>query len=145
MLAIGRTHYPEIRFALSSITRHGLADGSCRGALSRSSLIHLPPRRLHDRSMGNLRCARAGTGMLSVAAAVGADDFPDAVMDGGGRTDMLRPAPFCTVTVSLYRPASTRGTGGSGPLAGADSQHGVLVGEYDGLDAVAGAEFGHDA
>jgi ubiquinone/menaquinone biosynthesis C-methylase UbiE len=46
MLAIGRTHYPEIRFALSSITRLGLADGSCRGALSRSSLIHLPPRLL---------------------------------------------------------------------------------------------------
>jgi SAM-dependent methyltransferase len=46
MLAIGRTHYPEVRFALSSITRLGLADGSCRGVLSRSSVIHLPPRLL---------------------------------------------------------------------------------------------------
>jgi ubiquinone/menaquinone biosynthesis C-methylase UbiE len=43
MLAIGRTRYPGVRFALSSITRLGLADGSCRGALSRSSIIHLPP------------------------------------------------------------------------------------------------------
>jgi SAM-dependent methyltransferase len=43
MLAIGRAHYPEVRFALSSITRLGLADGSCRGVLSRSSVIHLPP------------------------------------------------------------------------------------------------------
>ena len=46
MLAIGRTRYPEVRFALGSITRLGLADGSCRGALSRSSVIHLPPRLL---------------------------------------------------------------------------------------------------
>ena len=46
MLAIGRTRYPEVRFALSSITRLGLADGSCRGVLSRSSVIHLPPRLL---------------------------------------------------------------------------------------------------
>src|ERR1700743_1335660 len=46
MLAIGRTRYPEVRFALSSITRLGLADESCRGVLSRSSIIHLPPRLL---------------------------------------------------------------------------------------------------
>jgi ubiquinone/menaquinone biosynthesis C-methylase UbiE len=46
MLAIGRTRYPEVRFALSSVTRLGLADGSCRGVLSRSSVIHLPPRLL---------------------------------------------------------------------------------------------------
>jgi SAM-dependent methyltransferase len=46
MLAIGRTRYPEVGFALSSITRLGLADGSCRGVLSRSSVIHLPPRLL---------------------------------------------------------------------------------------------------
>jgi SAM-dependent methyltransferase len=46
MLAVGRTRYPEVRFALSSITRLGLADGSCRGVLSRSSVIHLPPRLL---------------------------------------------------------------------------------------------------
>jgi ubiquinone/menaquinone biosynthesis C-methylase UbiE len=46
MMAIGRTRYPEVRFALSSITRLGLADGSCRGVLSRSSVIHLPPRLL---------------------------------------------------------------------------------------------------
>ena len=46
MLAIGRTRYPEVRFALSSITRLGLADESCRGVLSRSSVIHLPPRLL---------------------------------------------------------------------------------------------------
>src|ERR1700677_1912150 len=46
MLAIGRTRYPEVRFALGSITRLGLADGSCRGGLSRSSVIHLPPRLL---------------------------------------------------------------------------------------------------
>ncbi len=46
MLAIGRTHYPEVRFTLGSITRLGLADGSCRGVLSRSSVIHLPPRLL---------------------------------------------------------------------------------------------------
>jgi SAM-dependent methyltransferase len=43
MLAIGRAHYPGVRFALGSITRLGLADGSCRGVLSRSSVIHLPP------------------------------------------------------------------------------------------------------
>jgi SAM-dependent methyltransferase len=43
MLAIGRARYPEVRFALSSITQLGLAGGSCRGVLSRSSLIHLPP------------------------------------------------------------------------------------------------------
>jgi SAM-dependent methyltransferase len=43
MLAIGRTRYPEVGFALSSITRLGLADGSCRGVISRSSVIHLPP------------------------------------------------------------------------------------------------------
>src|SRR6201994_4891569 len=43
MLAIGRTRYPDVSFALSSITRLGLADGSCRGVLSRSSIIHLPP------------------------------------------------------------------------------------------------------
>lgn len=43
MLAIGRARYPEVRFALSSITHLGLAGGSCRGVLSRSSLIHLPP------------------------------------------------------------------------------------------------------
>src|ERR1700760_3254440 len=46
MLAIGRTRYPDVSFALSSITRLGLADGSCRGVLSRSSVIHLPPRLL---------------------------------------------------------------------------------------------------
>jgi ubiquinone/menaquinone biosynthesis C-methylase UbiE len=46
MLAIGRAHYPDVRFALSSITRLGLADASCRGVLSRSSIIHLPPRLL---------------------------------------------------------------------------------------------------
>jgi SAM-dependent methyltransferase len=46
MLATGRTRYPEVRFALSSITRLGPADGSCRGVLSRSSVIHLPPRLL---------------------------------------------------------------------------------------------------
>jgi SAM-dependent methyltransferase len=46
MLAIGRMRYPEVRFALSSITRLGLTDGSCRGVLSRSSIIHLPPRLL---------------------------------------------------------------------------------------------------
>jgi SAM-dependent methyltransferase len=43
MLAIGRSRYPEVRFALGSITRLGLAGGSCRGVLSRSSIIHLPP------------------------------------------------------------------------------------------------------
>jgi SAM-dependent methyltransferase len=43
MLAIGQAWYPEVRFALGSITRLGLADGSCRGVLSRSSVIHLPP------------------------------------------------------------------------------------------------------
>ncbi|HEX4092456.1 MAG TPA: class I SAM-dependent methyltransferase [Trebonia sp.] len=43
MIAIGRLRYPEVGFALSSITRLGLADGSCRGVLSRSSIIHLPP------------------------------------------------------------------------------------------------------
>ena len=46
MLAIGRARYPEVRFARSSITRLGLADGSCRGVLSRSSIIHLPPEQL---------------------------------------------------------------------------------------------------
>jgi hypothetical protein len=35
MLAIGRTRYPQVRFALSSITRLGLADGSCRGLIIR--------------------------------------------------------------------------------------------------------------
>lgn len=43
MLAIGRSEYPEVSFAFGSITRLGLADGSCRGVLSRSSIIHLPP------------------------------------------------------------------------------------------------------
>jgi SAM-dependent methyltransferase len=43
MLAIGRARYPEVRFALGSITSLGLADSSCRGVLSRSSVIHLPP------------------------------------------------------------------------------------------------------
>jgi hypothetical protein len=36
-------------------------------------------------------------GMLTVAAAVRADDFPDAVTDGGGRTGMLRPAHVAAV------------------------------------------------
>jgi SAM-dependent methyltransferase len=43
MLAIGRTRYPGVRFMLGSILRLGLADGSCRGVLSRASIIHLPP------------------------------------------------------------------------------------------------------
>ena len=42
MLAIGRARYPEVSFALSTITRLGLADNSCSGVLSRSSVIHLP-------------------------------------------------------------------------------------------------------
>jgi SAM-dependent methyltransferase len=46
MLAIGRARYPGVRFARSSITRLGLADGSCSGVLSRSSIIHLPPELL---------------------------------------------------------------------------------------------------
>jgi ubiquinone/menaquinone biosynthesis C-methylase UbiE len=46
MLAIGQARYPEVRFALGSITSLGLADGSCRGAISRSSIIHLPPAQL---------------------------------------------------------------------------------------------------
>lgn len=44
MLAVGSARYPGVRFALGSITRLGLADNSCSGALSRSSVIHLPPR-----------------------------------------------------------------------------------------------------
>ena len=43
MLAIGRARYPEVSFALGSLTSLGLADDSCRGVLSRSSIIHLPP------------------------------------------------------------------------------------------------------
>jgi len=43
MLAIGRARYPEIRFVLGSMLRLGLAGGSCRAVLSRSSIIHLPP------------------------------------------------------------------------------------------------------
>ena len=43
MLAVGRARYPGVRFALGSITRLGLADDSCSGVLSRSSVIHLPP------------------------------------------------------------------------------------------------------
>jgi ubiquinone/menaquinone biosynthesis C-methylase UbiE len=43
MLAIGRSRYPEVDFTVGSMTRLGLADGSCRGVLSRSSIIHLPP------------------------------------------------------------------------------------------------------
>lgn len=46
MLAIGQSRYPEVRFVSGSITRLGLADGSCRGAISRSSIIHLPPAQL---------------------------------------------------------------------------------------------------
>jgi SAM-dependent methyltransferase len=46
MLAVGRARYPGVRFALSSITRLGLADNSCSGVLSRSSVIHLPPELL---------------------------------------------------------------------------------------------------
>ena len=45
MLAIGQTRYPEVRFALSSITRLGLAD-ELPGVLSRSWVIHLAPRLL---------------------------------------------------------------------------------------------------
>lgn len=43
MLALGAARYPGVRFALSSVTRLGLADNSCSGVLSRSSVIHLPP------------------------------------------------------------------------------------------------------
>lgn len=43
MLAIGRARYPEVCFTLGSITSLGLPDSSCRGVLSRSSVIHLPP------------------------------------------------------------------------------------------------------
>jgi len=43
MLAVGRTRFPAVRFALGSMPRLGLADGSCRGVLSRASIIHLPP------------------------------------------------------------------------------------------------------
>jgi len=43
MLAVGSARYPGVRFAQSSITRLGLADDSCGGVLSRSSVIHLPP------------------------------------------------------------------------------------------------------
>ena len=46
MLAIGQARYPQVRFAFGSITGLGLADGSCRGAISRSSIIHLPPAQL---------------------------------------------------------------------------------------------------
>ena len=46
MLAIGQARYPQVRFACGSITSLGLADGSCRGAISRSSIIHLPPAQL---------------------------------------------------------------------------------------------------
>ena len=41
--AIGRARFPGVRFTLGSILRLGLADGSCRGVLSRASVIHLPP------------------------------------------------------------------------------------------------------
>jgi SAM-dependent methyltransferase len=43
MLAIGRARYPEVSFARGALTSLGLADDSCRGVLSRSSIIHLPP------------------------------------------------------------------------------------------------------
>lgn len=43
MLMIGRARYPGVRFALGSVTSLGLAGNSCRGVLSRSSVIHLPP------------------------------------------------------------------------------------------------------
>jgi ubiquinone/menaquinone biosynthesis C-methylase UbiE len=43
MLAVGSARYPGVSFALSTITRLGLADNSCSGVLSRSSVIHLPP------------------------------------------------------------------------------------------------------
>jgi SAM-dependent methyltransferase len=43
MLAIGRASYPGVRFAFGSLLGLGLADASCRGLLSRSSVIHLPP------------------------------------------------------------------------------------------------------
>jgi SAM-dependent methyltransferase len=43
MLAEGSARYPTVRFAQGSITRLGLAGNSCSGALSRSSVIHLPP------------------------------------------------------------------------------------------------------
>lgn len=46
MLAIGQARYPEVRFAFGSLTSLCLADGSCGGAVSRSSLIHLPPAQL---------------------------------------------------------------------------------------------------
>ena len=43
MLAVGRARYPDVRFTLGSMPGLGLADGSCRGVLSRASIIHLPP------------------------------------------------------------------------------------------------------
>lgn len=43
MLEVGRARYPEVRFALGAMPRLGLADASCRAALSRASIIHLPP------------------------------------------------------------------------------------------------------
>ena len=66
MLAIGRSHYPEVRFALSSITRLGLADGSCRGVLSRSSVIHLPPRLLPT-ALGEIARVLAPGGWLLIS------------------------------------------------------------------------------
>ena len=43
MLEVGRARYPEVRFTLGSMPHLGLADASCCAALSRASIIHLPP------------------------------------------------------------------------------------------------------
>lgn len=76
MLAIGRAHHPEVRFALSSITRLGLADGSCRGVLSRSSVIHLPPRLLPTALAEMARVLAPGGWMLLSFSATDAPEPP---------------------------------------------------------------------
>ena len=76
MLTIGRTRYPGVRFALSSITRLGLADGSCCGVISRSSVIHLPPELLPTALAEIARVLAPGGWLLISFSATDAADPP---------------------------------------------------------------------
>jgi SAM-dependent methyltransferase len=76
MLAIGRVRYPRVRFARSSITRLGLADGSCSGVLSRSSIIHLPPDELPSALAEFARVIVPGGWLLLTFSATDAPEPP---------------------------------------------------------------------
>jgi ubiquinone/menaquinone biosynthesis C-methylase UbiE len=74
MLSLGQSRYPEVRFVLGSMPRLGLADNSCRGVLSRASIIHLPPELLSATLVEFARVlAPGGWLLLSFQAADGAE------------------------------------------------------------------------